>query len=82
LIIYFFKSLRVRDLDNRNRKYLIDAIKKTRIINDDNWQTVTLIEKGIFSNHDDHIKVYVLDERYLPEFLALNEFITGKNDNR
>lgn len=72
IIIHSFQSPRVRDIDNRNRKYLIDAIKRTRLIQDDCWQAVSLFEKGVWNpNKEDHINVYVLEEKFLPAFLDL-----------
>src|SRR5699024_10258595 len=34
IFAHFYKNLRARDLDNRNKKYVLDAIKDTRIFND------------------------------------------------
>ncbi|MBY9079561.1 hypothetical protein KIH86_03955 [Paenibacillus sp. HN-1] len=43
---HLFSDLRIRDLDNRNRRHLINALRATRIIQDDNWKEVSFVESG------------------------------------
>ncbi|MEJ9282362.1 hypothetical protein [Ureibacillus thermosphaericus] len=46
IIQHVFPDRIIRDLDNRNRKYLIDAIKFTELIDDDNFQKLSIYEEG------------------------------------
>lgn len=69
-VAHFFASDRKRDLDNRNRKYLLDALRRTLLIKDDSWQHVSWMEEG-FRDQRDHIEVFVMDRRDFPCFLKL-----------
>lgn len=44
ILLHFFPNNLTRDLDNRNRKYLIDALKLTGILLEDSWQEVSIVE--------------------------------------
>lgn len=66
-IAYYFKSKMIRDLDNRNRKYLQDAIRATGIIKDDSWRDLSCLEMG-FPSEQNHIQMYVMDDNNFPDF--------------
>lgn len=68
-IVHFFKNRQIRDLDNRNRKFLIDALRQTPLIKDDSWQDVSVLEEGHFDPNGDHVRVFVMDRQQLPAFL-------------
>ncbi|WP_176447355.1 hypothetical protein [Lentibacillus sp. CBA3610] len=69
IIQHFFNDHVIRDLDNRNRKYVIDAIRYTGLVKDDNWQELSIIEEG---QHDkgNHIQVYLVEEENKINFLS------------
>lgn len=67
-IIHSFENLKIRDLDNRNRKLLLDALRKTLLIKDDSWQKITYYEKGIKSD-DYNVKMYVGDELFYDKII-------------
>lgn len=59
-IVHLFADMVVRDLDNRNRKYLIDGIKACRIIADDNWHTMSLTEDGFLDKEGkERVEVFI-----------------------
>lgn len=69
IIYHYFQDGCIRDLDNRNRKVIIDAIRHTNLIKDDCWKYVSILEEG-FSDKQNHVQVYVLDRVNLPNFLS------------
>lgn len=71
-VAHYFASDRKRDLDNRNRKYLLDALRRTLLIKDDSWQYISWMEEG-FRDDRDHIEVFVMDRKYFPCFLKLGQ---------
>src|SRR5699024_1832979 len=70
---YFSDSV-IRDLDNRNKKYIQDAIRHSRIINDDDWERVSNINIG-FTDDFNHTQVYVVEDDNVVDFL--NEIMTN-----
>ncbi|RST57383.1 hypothetical protein D5F11_023015 [Siminovitchia terrae] len=69
VIEHHFKDASIRDLDNRNRKYLIDAVRATGLIPDDNAQVLTLFEEAYLTKRDPYIDVFVLERENLINFL-------------
>src|SRR5699024_9050473 len=69
LFAHFFNDLSTRDLDNRNKKHVLDAIKITGIIEDDNWQDVILLDVGYLDRVHNHLQVFVFPEEILGSFL-------------
>src|SRR5699024_8784644 len=70
LFAHFFNDLSTRDLDNRNKKHVLDAIKITGIIEDDNWQDVILLDVGYLDRGNNHLQVFVFPEEIIGSFLA------------
>lgn len=56
-VIYcqFFNDHKLKDLDNRNKKYIQDAIRHTRILSDDNWELVSNVDMG-FLDETNHLR--------------------------
>ena len=83
MAVHYFSDLSIRDLDNRNRSVLINAIRYTGLIEDDNWKNVTYLEKGeLDAEGRCHVQVYVLDAGNLGDFLLVHErkqreFVSG-----
>ncbi|MFD1362744.1 hypothetical protein [Lentibacillus salinarum] len=69
LIAHYFKSKMVRDLDNRNRKYLQDGLRATGLIKDDSWRDLSCLEMG-FPSENNHVQMYVMDDKNFPDFHA------------
>lgn len=67
-IKHHFSDLGIRDLDNRNRKLLLDALRNNQIIGDDNWQQCAIYEEGVLSEKS-FVEVFVLERDMLPHFL-------------
>lgn len=69
IIIYcqYFKDEIVRDLDNRNFKYIQDAIRSTCLIADDNWNSVWNMNMGL-SDDENHVQVYVVNRKNYIDF--------------
>jgi|GEM_PF-3264895 len=72
IIQHYFDDNRIRDLDNRNRKYIIDAMRHTGLVQDDNWKELSIIEEGL-SDKQNHIQVYLLAEENKINFLSYLE---------
>lgn len=74
IIQHVFPQRRIRDTDNRNRKYVVDAIRYTGLINDDNMDELILLEEGyIKENSIPYVNVMVLDSDNLVDFLPYRE---------
>lgn len=79
-ICYFFSNLRVRDLDNQNRRHLINAMRRTRLIQDDNWKRISNMEKGFFDpSQENYILLYVTHEK---NKLRLIEYVDQMMEKR
>ncbi|MFZ7947168.1 hypothetical protein [Neobacillus sp. 19] len=70
IIEHHFKEAGIRDLDNRNRKYLIDAVRATGLIPDDNAHVLTLLEEAHLTDTEPYIDVFVLERENLFPFLT------------
>ena len=69
LIVHYFGDFIARDLDNRNRKHLIDAIKMSGIIKNDDWKHIETMEVGMKDPDGKfHLQVYVLDSDNFADF--------------
>lgn len=68
-IRHHFKNLIRRDLDNRNRKYIIDAIRHSGIISDDNWQHISLYEEGVYNPLENMVEVFVVPKQEYLRFM-------------
>lgn len=77
-IIYchYFNDPVVRDLDNRNKKFIQDAIRHTRIINDDNWSKVFNTDIAFLDDFN-HTQVFVVEKENYIDFMQ--EFLTDNN---
>ncbi|ALX47714.1 hypothetical protein [Lentibacillus amyloliquefaciens] len=72
IIQHYFNDNVIRDLDNRNRKYIIDAIRHTGLVKDDNWKELSIIEEGLVDKQN-HIQVYLLADENKINFLRYLE---------
>mgnify|MGYP001332348202 FL=1 len=74
MVVHYFNDLSIRDLDNRNRSVLINAIRYTGLVWDDNWKNVTYLEKGeLDAEGRCHVQVYVMDAGNLSDFLLVHD---------
>lgn len=57
---HFFENLLIRDLDNRNRSFLINAVRYAGFIEDDSWKEIEIMESGFLdSARKNHVQVFV-----------------------
>jgi len=66
-IQHFYNNNVITDLDNRNHKYIIDAIRMAQIIEDDSWQNVSLDISGYIDDKS-HVQVFVVDDKHKHDF--------------
>lgn len=76
-IQHFYSNYIIRDLDNRNHKLIIDALRYACIIQNDSWQHLSLDISG-HKDDTDHVQIYVVDDQYKYEFGQYLE----KNSNK
>src|SRR5699024_12473349 len=62
IFAHFFKDTKTRDLDNRNKKYILDVIKRTGVLQDDSWMHVTLTDMAFLDEGHNHVQVFVVME--------------------
>lgn len=73
IIIHYFTDLSKRDLDNNSYKPVIDGIRKTGIIPDDNWQDLSLMVLGDIVSEigaQERIEAFVVPHYYFIDFIA------------
>lgn len=76
---YFFGDLKIRDLDNRNRRHLINAVRNTGIIEDDCWQRIETMESGFLDlPKKNHIEVFVTSRENMINLVEYVRKETGK----
>lgn len=70
IIEHHFNDSIIRDLDNRNRKYLIDAIRHTGLVNDDDYKNLSILEEGYETDKSPFLSVFLLEANNLSDFLV------------
>ncbi|WP_077319078.1 hypothetical protein [Virgibacillus proomii] len=70
IFVQYFLNKKIGDLNNRNKKYIQDAIRQTRLFGDDDWQNVWNMDIGFLDNEKDHIQVYVVERKNLSSFMG------------
>ncbi|MGG1880332.1 hypothetical protein ABDI30_22555 [Paenibacillus cisolokensis] len=59
-ICHFFEDLLIRDLDNRNRSIIINAIRYAGFIKDDSWKEIEIMESGFLDiKRRNHVQVFI-----------------------
>ncbi|MNW46797.1 hypothetical protein D3C74_241090 [compost metagenome] len=59
-ICHFFEDLMIRDLDNRNRSAIINAIRYAGFVKDDSWKEIETMESGFLDvSRKNHVQVFV-----------------------
>src|SRR5699024_1817322 len=69
IFFHYYDNKIIRDYDNRNYKYILDAIRHTRIMEDDNWQSMSTADFGFVSDIN-AVYVYICEEKKLPNVLS------------
>ena len=64
----YFKDDIIRDLENRNKKYIQDAIKATGLIRDDHWSAVWNVDVGFSDTESNHVQVYLVSKEDFANF--------------
>ena len=77
IFVHYFKDDSIRDLDNRNKKYIQDAIRQTRIINSDSWQHVWNMDMAYKDKEKSHVQVYVVPQHHFTDFI---QFLMDNHD--
>lgn len=74
IIQHIFPDKIIRDLDNRNRKFVIDAIRLTGLINDDHFMNLSIFEEGfVKENAIPYVNVFLLDKENFQDFLTYSK---------
>lgn len=74
IIQHIFPDKIIRDLDNRNRKFVIDAIRLTGLINDDNFMNLSIFEEGfVKENAIPYVNVFLLNKENFQDFLTYSK---------
>lgn len=59
-ICHFYKDLKIRDLDNRNRSVLINAARFGNLVDGDEWQKLSVMEEGFLDiDRQNHVSVFI-----------------------
>ena len=67
---HYFNNMQIRDLDNRNRKLIQDAIRQTGLIGDDSWSRVWNVDVGFLDPKENHVQVYVVSQDNFSNFMS------------
>ncbi|MEN1969680.1 hypothetical protein WMZ97_16580 [Lentibacillus sp. N15] len=76
--VHYFRNKIIRDLDNRNKKFIQDAIRQTRIIGDDHWRNVWNMDIGFLDEEKYHLQVYVVPRNNFIDFI---DFLLCHHEN-
>ena len=68
-IVHFFKNRIIRDLDNRYTKFIIDNLRFSGYVPDDNWQHIWWTEIGLFGE-EEKVQMYVVEADKSPDFYS------------
>src|SRR5690625_1442145 len=69
IFVHYFNDKKIRDLDNRNTKYIQDAIRLTGVIGNDDWQNVWNMNIGYYDAEESHVQVYVVPTDNFTHFM-------------
>ena len=69
VFVHYFNYKQLSDLDNRNTKYIQDAIKLIKVIRDDNWDNVWNVNMGYYDEERSHVQVYVVEQENMGDFI-------------
>ncbi|MDH6372935.1 hypothetical protein M2444_004764 [Paenibacillus sp. PastF-3] len=73
-IVHCFPNLIESDLDNRGRKYVMDAFRSSGLLLKDSWTHLSFAEKGLYDKGNAHTEVFLAPERYASEvFLSIQK---------
>lgn len=72
VIIHNFTDYTERDLDNNSYKPVIDAVRKTGIIENDSWFNLSLMLLGDEAENE-KIEVFIIPHEYTAHFIFSNE---------
>lgn len=64
----YFKSPRIRDLDNLSRKSLMDGLRKTLVIKNDGFYCLSHMADGFYDGERDHIELFVMERKHIWDF--------------
>lgn len=70
IFVQYFNDKRFGDLDNRNKKFIQDAIRLVQVIRDDISENVWNVSMGYYDKERNHIQVYVVEQENMADFLA------------
>lgn len=70
-MVHCFQDLKIRDLDNRNRSHIINGLRYSQVIGDDNWQELSLSEKAIKADVNG-VEVFVGYSKDMQEIMEIS----------
>ena len=78
-VCHFFSNLQIRDLDNRNRRHLINAIRSAQLIEDDRWELIEIMDSGYLDPQKrNHIELFITSRE---NAMNLVEYVRNKMTN-
>ena len=70
IIAQYYENKMIRDLDNRNRKLIQDAIRHTGLIGDDSWWRVWNFDVGFIDPRGNHVQVFIVSQDNFEDFIT------------
>lgn len=68
--LHFFGNLIIRDLDNRNRSVLINALRAAGFLCGDDWKNLSTLEEGVADREGKfHVEVFLISQEYRLELV-------------
>src|SRR5690625_4471794 len=62
IMVQYFENEMIRDLDNRNKKQIQDAIRQTGLFGSDSWNNLWNFDIGFLDEEKNHVQVYVVEK--------------------
>lgn len=73
-----FKDMQLRDLDNRNRKLLIDALRHNLVFKDDSYKYISIFEEAYNVRNQNEMIVYIVEKVNFHHFLKDKNIANSK----
>lgn len=80
VIEHYFNDSIIRDLDNRNKKYIIDALRHCGLLKNDDYRNVAYVENGHYTDELPYVNVFILEWDNISDFLKVIPSLKGRSN--
>jgi len=70
VINQFFPDLIIRDFDNQIKSFIFNALRYSKLIQDDSWRNITYLENGELDRGNPRTEIIVVDDTVICSLLS------------